>query len=166
MLSTGVSYRFGQDDVVAPVAPAPAPAPVVETKRFTLKSDVLFNFNKATLKPQGQQALDQLYSQLSSMDPKDGSVVVLGYTDAVGSAQYNQKLSENAHKALLTTVSKGIPSDKISARGMGKADPVTGNTCGYKAGRATKAQIDCPAPDRRVEIEVKGIKDVVTQPQG
>ena len=65
MLSVGVSYRFGQDDVVAPVAPAPAPAPVVETKRFTLKSDVLFNFNKATLKPQGQQALDQLYSQLS-----------------------------------------------------------------------------------------------------
>ncbi|BEN39292.1 porin OmpA [Serratia nevei] len=167
MLSLGVSYRFGQDDVVAPVAPAPAPAPVVETKRFTLKSDVLFNFNKATLKPQGQQALDQLYTQLSSMDPKDGSVVVLGYTDAVGSAQYNQKLSEKRAQSVVDyLVSKGIPSDKISARGMGKADPVTGNTCGYKAGRATKAQIDCLAPDRRVEIEVKGIKDVVTQPQG
>lgn len=101
MLSLGVSYRFGQDDVVAPVAPAPAPAPVVETKRFTLKSDVLFNFNKATLKPQGQQALDQLYSQLSSMDPKDGSVVVLGYTDAVGSAQYNQKLSEKRAQSVV-----------------------------------------------------------------
>ncbi|KFB88886.1 membrane protein [Serratia grimesii] len=167
MLSVGVSYRFGQDDVVAPVAPAPAPAPVVETKRFTLKSDVLFNFNKSTLKAQGQQALDQLYTQLSSMDPKDGSVVVLGYTDAVGSEQYNQKLSEKRAQSVVDyLVSKGIPSDKISARGMGKADSVTGNTCGYKAGRATKAQIDCLAPDRRVEIEVKGIKDVVTQPQG
>jgi OOP family OmpA-OmpF porin len=167
MLSLGVSYRFGQDDVVAPVAPAPAPAPVVETKRFTLKSDVLFNFNKSTLKAQGQQALDQLYTQLSSMDPKDGSVVVLGYTDAVGSEQYNQKLSEKRAQSVVDyLVSKGIPSDKISARGMGKADSVTGNTCGYKAGRATKAQIDCLAPDRRVEIEVKGIKDVVTQPQG
>ena len=63
MLSVGVSYRFGQDEAAAPVvAPAPAPAPVVETKKFTLKSDVLFNFNKATLKPEGQQALDQLYS--------------------------------------------------------------------------------------------------------
>ncbi|MDW5499836.1 porin OmpA [Pseudomonas lundensis] len=167
MLSLGVSYRFGQDDVVAPVAPAPAPAPVVETKRFTLKSDVLFNFNKSTLKAQGQQALDQLYTQLSSMDPKDGSVVVLGYTDAVGSEKYNQKLSEQRAQSVVDyLVSKGIPSDKISARGMGKADSVTGNTCGYKAGRATKAQIDCLAPDRRVEIEVKGIKDVVTQPQG
>ncbi|MGV8294382.1 OmpA family protein, partial [Pseudomonas aeruginosa] len=119
MLSLGVSYRFGQDDVVAP-APAPAPAPVVETKRFTLKSDVLFNFNKSTLKAEGQQALDQLYSQLSSMDPKDGSVVVLGYTDAVGSDQYNQKLSEQRAQSVVDyLVSKGIPSDKISARGMG-----------------------------------------------
>ncbi|PLL43110.1 porin OmpA, partial [Klebsiella pneumoniae] len=58
MLSLGVSYRFGQEDAAPVVAPAPAPAPEVATKHFTLKSDVLFNFNKATLKPEGQQALD------------------------------------------------------------------------------------------------------------
>ncbi|GGA37074.1 outer membrane protein A [Hafnia psychrotolerans] len=167
MLSVGVSYRFGQDDAAAPVvAPAPAPAPVVETKKFTLKSDVLFTFGKSSLKPEGQQALDQLYTQLSAMDPKDGSVVVLGYTDAVGSEQSNQKLSEQRAQTVVDyLVSKGIPSDKISARGMGETNSVTGNTCGYKSGRATKAQISCLAPDRRVEIEVKGIKDVVTQPQ-
>lgn len=90
MLSLGVSYRFGQDDVAPVVAPAPAPAPEVTTKHFTLKSDVLFNFNKSTLKPEGQQALDQLYTQLSNMDPKDGSAVVLGYTDRIGSDAYNQ----------------------------------------------------------------------------
>ncbi len=66
MLSTGVSYRFGQGEAAPVVAPAPAPAPEVQTKHFTLKSDVLFNFNKATLKPEGQAALDQLYSQLSN----------------------------------------------------------------------------------------------------
>lgn len=60
-------------------------------------------------------------------------------------------------------ISKGIPADKISARGMGESNPVTGNTCDNVKQRA--ALIDCPAPDRRVEIEVKGIKDVVTQPQ-
>ncbi|PIJ51353.1 porin OmpA [Erwinia sp. OLTSP20] len=162
MLALGVSYRFGQDE--AAPAPAPAPAPVVQTKRFTLKSDVLFNFNKATLKPEGQQALDQLYSQLSSMDPKDGSVIVLGYTDRIGSDQYNQKLSEKRAQSVVDyLVSKGIPSNKISARGMGKSDPVTGSTCNSVKGR--NAQISCLAPDRRVEIEVKGIKDVVTQPQ-
>ncbi|RLM25799.1 porin OmpA [Brenneria alni] len=164
MLSVGVSYRFGQDDYVAPAAPAPAPAPVVETKRFTLKSDVLFNFNKSTLKPEGQQSLDQLYTQLSSLDPKDGSVVVLGFTDRIGSEQYNQTLSEKRAQSVVDyLVAKGIPADKISARGHGKADPVTGSTCDNVKPRA--ALIDCLSPDRRVEIEVKGIKDVVTQPQ-
>ncbi|QGX91091.1 porin OmpA [Tatumella sp. TA1] len=163
MLSLGLSYRFGQDDV-AP-APAPAPAPVVETKHFTLKSDVLFNFNKATLKTSGQSALDQLYSQLSNLDPKDGSVVVLGFTDRIGSDSYNQNLSEKRAQSVVDyLVSKGIPSNKISARGMGESNPVTGNTCDNVKKRA--ALIDCLGPDRRVEIEVKGVKDVVSQPQG
>jgi OOP family OmpA-OmpF porin len=45
---------------------------------------------------------------------------------------------------------------------MGESNPVTGTTCDNVKARA--ALIDCLAPDRRVEIEVKGIKDVVTQP--
>ncbi len=101
MLSLGVSYRFGQEDAAPVVAPAPAPAPEVATKHFTLKSDVLFNFNKATLKPEGQQALDQLYTQLSNMDPKDGSAVVLGYTDRIGSEAYNQQLSEKRAQSVV-----------------------------------------------------------------
>ncbi len=162
--SLGVSYRFGQGEAAPVVAPAPAPAPEVQTKHFTLKSDVLFNFNKATLKPEGQAALDQLYSQLSNLDPKDGSVVVLGYTDRIGSDAYNQGLSERRAQSVVDyLISKGIPADKISARGMGESNPVTGNTCDNVKQRA--ALIDCLAPDRRVEIEVKGIKDVVTQPQ-
>ena len=167
MLSVGVSYRFGQEDAVAPVvapAPAPEPAPQVETKRFELKSDVLFNFGKSTLKAEGQQALDQLYSQLSNIDPKDGSVTVLGFTDRIGSDASNQALSEKRAQSVVDyLISKGIPADKISARGMGEANPATGNTCDNVTARA--ALIDCLAPDRRVEIEVQGIKDVTTQPQ-
>ncbi|WMQ73716.1 MAG: Outer membrane protein A [Sodalis sp.] len=159
MLSVGVSYRFGQDEVAAP-----APAPVVQTKYFTLKSDVLFNFDRAALKPEGQQVLDQLYSQLSSMDQKDGSVIVLGYTDRIGSDAYNQKLSQaRAQNVANYLVSKGIPFNKISTRGMGKSNPVTGNTCNSVKGRA--AVISCLAPDRHVEIKVKGVKNEVTQPQ-
>ncbi|WP_140921151.1 porin OmpA [Limnobaculum xujianqingii] len=158
MLSLGVAYRFGQ----AKPAPAVVAVPVVETKRFTLKSDVLFAFNKANLKPEGKQALDQLYGELSSINPTNGSLVVLGYTDRIGSEKYNQKLSEQrANSVVSYLVSKGIPADKISARGLGKSNPVTGSTCdGMKRGAAL---IDCLAPDRRVEIEVKGAKDVVTE---
>ncbi|MDR0806981.1 MAG: porin OmpA [Enterobacteriaceae bacterium] len=159
-LSLGVAYRFGQ----VQSAPAPVIAPVVETKRFTLKSDVLFAFNKANLKPEGQKALNQLYSELNSINPQDGAIVVLGYTDRIGSEQYNQKLSEERARSVVSyLVSKGIPADKISARGLGKANPVTGTKCdGMKKGAAL---IDCLAPDRRVEIEVKGAKEVVTEVQ-
>ncbi|KFC95877.1 outer membrane protein A [Leminorella grimontii ATCC 33999 = DSM 5078] len=157
MLSLGLAYRFGQ------TKPAPAVAlPVVQTKRFTLKSDVLFAFNKASLKAEGQQALDQLYGELSALKPQDGSLVVIGHTDRIGSEAYNQKLSEKRAQTVVDyLVSKGIPADKISARGEGKSNPVTGSTCdGMKRGAAL---IDCLAPDRRVEIEVTGAKDVVTQ---
>ncbi|PVZ85815.1 porin OmpA [Serratia sp. S1B] len=167
LLSVGVSYRFGQDQVAPVVAPAPTPAPTVETKKFTLTSDVLFAFGKSTLKPEGQHALDQLYGQLSSLDPKDGSVIVVGFTDVVGSVQSNMRLSEDRAKSVASyLISKGIPADKITTRGMGPANPVTGGKCGFHSGRATPAQIACLAPDRRVEIEVKGIKEVVSQPQG
>ncbi|WP_459584157.1 OmpA family protein, partial [Enterobacter hormaechei] len=68
--------------------------------------------------------------QLSNLDPKDGSVVVLGFTDRIGSDAYNQGLSEKRAQSVVDyLISKGIPSDKISARGMGESNPVTGNTC-------------------------------------
>ncbi|MBD2785309.1 porin OmpA [Xenorhabdus sp. DI] len=169
LLSVGVSYRFGQDEaapVVAPVAPpvAPAPAPIVESKSFTLRSDVLFNFNKSTLKAEGKQELDNLYNQLAKIDPTQGKVVVLGYTDRIGSQNYNLPLSQKRAQSVVDyLVAKGIPADSIQAEGRGKVDPVTGSTCDSIKVRAKL--IDCLAPDRRVIINIQGTTEVVTQPQ-
>ncbi|MEN9659545.1 MAG: hypothetical protein RL571_3010 [Pseudomonadota bacterium] len=152
--------------VVAPVvvAPAPAPvvaAPVINTKHFTLKSDVLFDFNKTSLKPAGKDALDKLYEEVKAMDPKDGQAVVIGYTDRIGSDKYNQPLSEKRAKSVADyLVSKGAPAGQIKFEGRGKAEPVTGNTCGKIKNHAKL--IECLSPDRRVEIDIKGTKEVVT----
>lgn len=167
-LSLGVSYRFGQavTPVPAPVpVPVPAPVPEKQTQHFTLKSDVLFNFNKATLKPEGQNELDKLFANLSQIDPNDGAVTVVGYTDRIGSDAYNETLSmQRAESVRDYLVNKGIPSDKIMTRGMGKANPVTGSQCDGVKPR--NQLIVCLAPDRRVEIEVQGVKESVVQPQG
>lgn len=102
MLSVGVAYRFGGDEVAAPVAePAPVVAPVVENKRFTLRSDVLFNFNKSTLKAEGQEALNQLFNELASIDPTQGNVLVIGYTDRIGSQNYNLPLSQKRAQSVV-----------------------------------------------------------------
>ncbi len=163
LLSLGVSYRFGQEEpVVAPPpapAPTPAPAPVTVTKEFNLSSDVLFDFGKSSLKPEGVTALDGLYEQIKTETPKDGTALVVGYTDRIGSDASNQVLSEQRAKTVADyLVGKGIPADKVSTQGRGEAEPVTGTQC--DAIKAKKELIACLAPDRRVSISVTGTKEV------
>ncbi len=169
LLSVGVSYHFGQDEatpIAAPVAPpvAPAPTPIVENKSFTLRSDVLFNFNKSTLKAEGKHELDNLYNQLAKLDPEQGKALVIGYTDRIGSQNYNLPLSQKRAQSVVDyLVAKGIPANSIQAEGRGKENPVTGSTCDKI--KARSKLIDCLAPDRRVIINIQGITQVVTHPQ-
>ncbi|WDF90153.1 porin OmpA [Aeromonas hydrophila] len=159
LLTAAVVYRFGQvAPVVAAPVPAPAPEPVVVDKQFTLSSDVLFDFNKATLKPAAGQALDNLYSQIEQARPKDGVATVIGYTDRIGSDAYNQKLSEQRARTVADyLVGKGLPAGKVNVEGRGKGNPITGDSCTSKS---KKELIVCLAPDRRVEVKVEGISEV------
>lgn len=164
MLSLGVFYRFGQGEVVLVVVSVLVSVSEVQIKYFILKFDVLFNFNKVILKSEGQVVLDQLYSQLSNLDSKDGFVVVLGYIDRIGFDVYNQGLFERRVQFVVDyLIFKGISVDKIFVRGMGEFNSVIGNICDNVKQRVVL--IDCLVSDRRVEIEVKGIKDVVIQSQ-
>jgi outer membrane protein OmpA-like peptidoglycan-associated protein len=107
-------------------------------------SDVLFDTGKYTIKPATQVSLAkvatilQLYPGLK--------VQVEGYTDSVGSDDYNQKLSENRANAVHDfLVQNGVPAANVTAAGYGKADPVADNTT--PAGRAQ---------NRRVNLVVSG----------
>lgn len=143
--------------VAAPIIAAPPPPPPVD-QTFNLSSDVLFAFGKAELKPEGMQALESLYQQIVDVKPKDGSAVVMGYTDRIGSDTNNQALSEaRASTVANFLIGKGLPADKVSIQGNGESNPVTGNQC--DAVKARAALIDCLAPDRRVEIRVTGVQD-------
>ncbi|MEA3120794.1 MAG: OmpA-OmpF porin, family [Paraburkholderia sp.] len=143
-----------------PPAPPPAPAPVISSQKVTFSADTLFDFDKAVLKPEGKAKLDDLSANLQSMDLE--VVVATGYTDKIGSDSYNNRLSlrrAQAVKAYL--VSKGVPANKIYTEGKGKANPVkTG--CNQKN---HKVLVACLAPNRRVEVEVVGTKQIKQQPQ-
>jgi OmpA-OmpF porin, OOP family len=135
-------------------APAPAPAPAPQVQRITLASKALFDFDKAVLKPEGKAAIDsEIISKLSGVQRLE-LVLVTGHTDRIGTQRYNQRLSERRADAVRDyLVSKGVPRDKIETLGMGKTQPVPGVVCNQKA---LKALIACLAPNRRVEVEVKG----------
>ena len=124
-------------------------------EKITLAADALFDFNKATLRPEGQKKLDELVTKAKSI--KLEVIIAVGHADRIGSEAYNQKLSEKraaAVKAYL--VSKGIEANRVYTEGKGKKQPVTkaGDCKGAKSAKV----IACLQPDRRVDIEVIGTK--------
>ncbi len=135
-------------------APRPAPAPAPAVQKITLASKALFDFDKAVLKPEGKAAIDaDVINKLKDVQKLE-LVLVTGHTDRIGSQAYNQKLSERRANAVRDyLVSKGVAKDKIETLGMGKTQPVPGVKCEMKD---RKALIACLAPNRRVEVEVKG----------
>ena len=137
-----------------PGAPPPPPPPAPGVQKITLASKALFDFDKAVLKPEGKAAIDaEIISKLRDVQKLE-LVLVTGHTDRIGSQAYNQKLSERRADAVRNyLVSKGVPRDKIETLGMGKTQPVPGVTCTMTA---MKQLIACLAPNRRVEVEVKG----------
>ena len=158
-----------EPDLVPKAAPAPAPAPAVtpppppppappppapQVQKITLATKALFDFDKAVLKPEGKAAIDsEIISKLSQVQKLE-LVLVTGHTDRIGSQAYNQKLSERRANAVRDyLVSKGVARDKIETLGMGKTQPVPGVVCTMTN---FKALVACLAPNRRVEVEVKG----------
>lgn len=153
-VSAGLTYRFGQ---------MAAPAGVVSdtvTKHFAFHSDVLFAFGKANLKADAIAALDAAHSEIQALTLVSPNIQVNGYTDRIGKDAPNLALSQRRAETVANyMVSKGVNPENVTAVGYGKANPVTGNTCDTVKGR--QALIACLAPDRRVELQVEGTKEVV-----
>ncbi len=104
--------------------------------------DVLFASGKAELQPGAALTLDKLAQALK--DAPDRAVDVEGFTDTVGTEQFNQVLSERRAEAVRTALmARGIDSARISTHGYGQDFPVASNDT--VAGRQL---------NRRVEIVV------------
>jgi len=150
----------------APLAAAPA-APSLLLEKVTLASDVLFDFNKATLKEAGRQKLDEMAARIKDADVEQ--VVAVGHADRIASEEYNQRLSEERAEAVKSYLAgKGLPGDRVRVEGKGEAQPVTAGECrnmGPERGSNAKL-VACLQPDRRVEIEVLGTREAAAGPAG
>ena len=127
-----------------PEAPKPPPAPVAQ--KVTLAADVLFDFDKSVIKPDGKSKLDDLSQKVRAINLE--VVIAIGHADWIGSDAYNQKLSvRRAESVKAYLVSKGVEPNRIYTEGKGEKQPVASNKS--KDGRAK---------NRRVEIEVIGTR--------
>ena len=136
----------------APVVPGVKPS----ADKITVAADALFDFDKATLRPEGKKKLDEVAAKAAAI--KLEVIIAVGHTDRFGSDAYNLKLSDRRAAAVKTyLVSKGVAANKIYTEGKGKRNPVTkADQCPGK--KPTKSVIECLQPDRRVDIELIGTK--------
>ncbi len=103
---------------------------------------VLFDFNKSTLQPSSDAALQPAANLMSADTLK---LEVQGHTDNVGNDAYNQTLSEARAKAVVTWLTQhGVAADRLTARGYGKTKPVADN--GSDEGRAKNRRVEIADP--------------------
>jgi outer membrane protein OmpA-like peptidoglycan-associated protein len=101
--------------------------------------DVLFDTGKAGLKAGATSNLNKLVAFLNQYP--DRTVVIEGYTDSVGSEDYNQGLSERrADSVKAYLAGQGIGAIRLSALGKGESDPVAGNDSA--AGRQQNRRVE------------------------
>ena len=113
---------------------------------MSFAADAFFDFDKATLKPEGKAKLDDLSGKVKALNLE--VIIATGHTDAKGTDAYNQKLSIKRADAVKTYLTgKGIETSRVYTEGKGEAQPVADNKT--DAGRAK---------NRRVEIEVVGTR--------
>jgi OOP family OmpA-OmpF porin len=139
---TPATAAKGCDGYLAPKAAAPKSG--VSQSKITLQADTLYDFDKATLKAEGQATLDKIAKDLSKI--KLEVIIAVGNTDSVGTDAYNMALGQRrAQSVKAYLVSKGVDGSRIYTESKGKSNPVASN-----------ATAEGRAKNRRTDIEVVG----------
>lgn len=92
----------------------------------TFDSGILFDFDSSALRPEAKENLRNLAESLQEYDHSD--LLIVGHTDAVGSDDYNYRLSERrAQSAADYLMTLGIAPSRITTVGKGENEPVASN---------------------------------------
>jgi len=159
LATSGAMAAFVEKVLLAkrPMAPPPPPAPKavapplkcpnapreveVDADGCWIAGMVHFDFDKSNIKPQYQAFLDDIASLL--MDNPTVQMEISGDTDNIGTAEYNQVLSERrAESVKQYLIQKGIDADRLSTVGYGFRQPI-----------ATNNTEDGRAQNRRAELK-------------
>lgn len=98
----------------------------VEVGQTIRLNNLFFDFGKATLKPESNAELDNVFAILND-NPKM-EIEIAGHTDNIGSDDANMKLSdERANTVRSYLIAKGISESRITAKGYGETKPVATN---------------------------------------
>ena len=140
----GIRYEFGsappppQAAYVPPPPPAPAAVPQPEAQRAF---QVFFDFNKSELTSAARNVIKAAANTAQS--GHFVHIVVTGHTDTVGSARYNQGLSERRAASVKSElVADGLPDGEITTLGVGKTGLLVPTADGVREAQNRRATIE------------------------
>ncbi len=124
-------------------------------------SDVLFDFNKYTLRPGAREKLAKVAGII--LGHPGLRMQVEGHTDSIGGDEYNMKLSESRANAVRDyLVGQGLRADTITARGFGKTMPVADN--GNAAGRQMNRRVEMVVSGEIIGTSIESTRTSVSKP--
>jgi outer membrane protein OmpA-like peptidoglycan-associated protein len=117
--------------------------------QLTVPDNVLFDFDSDELRPEASEVLDEVAEVIDSYG--DAAVEIVGHTDDIGAAAYNQDLSERRAASVVDHLvdEAGVDAGRLSSRGVGAAEPIEPNTNDDGSDNP-----DGRAANRRVEVNI------------
>lgn len=139
----------------AVAAPLPVPRPPAP-REYALETDALFEFGKAELRASGFNAIEALVQRLNQDYSSVDRIRVVGYTDAIGRAQFNKKLSQQRADVVARQIAARHvkPTRGIEAEGRGSIE-LSKTGCRNEPTPENKI---CHAPNRRVMVVITGAR--------
>jgi OOP family OmpA-OmpF porin len=136
---------------VAPVAAAPAPAPVLvivpivaKTQQYCSILDVQFEINKSTVQRDAEEKLEKVVTFMRKYP--DTTALIEGHTDEVGESAENMRLSQSRADSMVSYLAgRGIARSRLRAVGYGETRPIADNSTevGKRLNRRINAIIAC-----------------------
>ena len=140
-------------EVAAPEAPAAPAMPKVAEVAEPVMATVLFDFDRAVLRPAEAAKLDELSARFN--DGAFERIEAIGHADRIGTDAYNLRLSAQRAEAVRGGfVGNGVGDGQILTEGRGESEPVASEACRDmgRENRKNRELIECLQPDRRVQI--------------
>jgi outer membrane protein OmpA-like peptidoglycan-associated protein len=98
-----------------------------------------FDFDKAIIKPESKPIINEVIRMMKQSP--DLKLSIDGYTDNVGTHEYNIKLSQARAAAVVEALTKaGIAADRLSSAGYGDSNPIADND--KPEGRAKNRRVE------------------------
>jgi len=140
-------FMLHQQDIPAPPEGEDAVSIDFTIQRLVVKkvfvfNNIQFDFDKATLRKESYPILDDIV--ITMLNNPEIKIEISGHTCNIGSAKYNQGLSERRAKAVLEyLVKKDVEAERLTHKGFGLTQPLNGNKTAAER-----------ALNRRVEVKV------------